>query len=265
MFFESHAHYDDFRYDVDRDALLSSMPDAGVDFIINAGADTRSSAYGIKLAEQYAFVYAAAGVHPHDAKELTDEKLARIKTMAAHPKVVAIGEIGLDFHYDHSPRDVQRYWFTRQLDLAMELGMPVIIHSRESARECCDIVKGYAAKGLRGVIHCYSGGAEMAMEYAGFNFYVGIGGVVTFPNARQLLNAAEALPMEKILLETDCPYLSPAPRRGERNDSRNLRFIAGKLAAIKCIKTEDVAAITKTNAMKLFFNQKNIAKLLQKC
>ena len=265
MYFDSHAHYDDKRYDNDRDMLLISLPGSGVDFIVNAGADMRSTAYGIKLAEKYSFVYAAAGVHPHAAKELTEEKLARIKKTAAHPKVVAIGEIGLDFYYDHSPRDVQRYWFNRQLDLALELGMPVIIHSRESARECCDVVKKYAAKGLRGVVHCYSGGAEMAMEYVDMDFYVGIGGVLTFPNARQLLRAAEVLPMERILLETDCPYLSPAPFRGERNDSRNLRFIAEKLAEIKCIKTEDAAKITKDNAMKLFFNQKNIANMLQKC
>jgi len=265
MYFESHAHYDDGRYDADRDALLMSMHKSGVDFIVNAGADMRSSAYGLKLAETYPFMYAAVGVHPHDARELTEDKLARIKTMAAHAKAVAIGEVGLDFHYDRSPRDVQRYWFTRQLDLALELGMPVIIHSREAARECCDVIIKYALRGLRGVIHCYSGGAEMAMEYVKSGFYVGIGGVLTFPNARQLISAAEALPMERILLETDCPYLSPAPNRGERNDSKNLRYIAERLAAIKCIKTEDVAAITKKNAMELFFNQKNIAKLLQKC
>jgi len=200
-------------------------------------------------------MYASVGVHPHSAKELTEAKLAELKELSAHPKVVAWGETGLDFHYDHSPRDVQRKWFTRQLETAIDVGLPVIIHSRESAKECYDATAAYAGRGLRGVIHCYSGGAEMALDYAKLGFYIGIGGVITFPNARQLLAAVRALPLGRILLETDCPYLSPSPRRGERNDSRNLRFVAEKIAELKDITPSEVARITRTNAEELFLGK----------
>ena len=256
MFFESHAHYDDKRYNHDRDELLKSLPASGIDLCLNAGADMRSSKTGIKLAERYSYIYASVGIHPHYVKDMKESDITELRRLSKHPKVVAIGEAGLDFHYDNSPRDAQRHWFKKQLELAIELGLPAIIHSRESTMECYEIVKEYAKKGLSGVLHCYSGSAEIAISYAKLGFYIGIGGVITFPKVRQLLTAVEALPLDKILLETDCPYLSPAPYRGDRNDSSKLIYIAKKIAEAKNVSIEEVAGITKENAIKLFFNKK---------
>ncbi|MDR2648218.1 MAG: TatD family hydrolase [Clostridiales bacterium] len=249
MFFESHAHYDDPRFDKDREELLASLQENGVDYIINVGADMESSEASVKLAENHSFVYAAAGVHPHAAGTLNDENLKALEDICFRPKVAAFGEIGLDFYYDHSPRDVQRYWFERQLELAERLNMPVIIHSREAAAETFDIIK--ISNVRNGVIHCYSGSASMALDYIKMGFCIGIGGVVTFENARKLREVVKAIPLERILLETDAPYLAPVPHRGERNNSYYLKIIAAKIAEIKEISIEEVAKTTFANAYKL--------------
>lgn len=251
MYFESHAHYDDSRFDKDRDELLSSFPEFGIDYVVNAGIDLYSSEYGLALADRYDFFYAAVGYHPHEVKHLTEEKFEELKELASHPKVVAVGEIGLDFYYDNSPREKQRYWFKRQLDWAAEIGLPVIIHSREAAQECFNMIKSSDVR--RGVIHCYSGSVEMAKEYIKMGFHIGVGGVITYKNAKILKNVVQSIPLDSILLETDCPYLSPRQVRGQRNDSKNLQFVAEEISKLKEIDLENLLSITKNNAEKLFF------------
>lgn len=251
MYFESHAHYDDERFDADRDELLGLLPKEGIDFVVNAGADIKSSEAGIAFSEKYDYFYAAVGVHPHEAKSLSEEGFMRLKELSKHKKVVAIGEIGLDFYYDNSPRDIQRKWFKAQLELAKEENLPVIIHSREAAAECFDMIKESGVR--QGVIHCYSGSPEMAADYVKMGFYIGIGGVITYKNAKKLLETAKAIPISRILLETDCPYLSPAQKRGERNDSRNLKFVVAKLSELLEKDPSEIAKITSENARKLFF------------
>lgn len=251
MYFESHAHYDDGRFKNDREEILNLLPSCGIDYVINVGCDMKSSRESIKMAEKYDYIYAAVGVHPHDAENMKESDLDEIRQMSNHKKVVAIGEIGLDFYYDNSPRDIQRYWFKRQLEIVKELNKPVIIHSRDASQETFDIIKESGVK--KGVIHCYSGSAQMAMDYAKMGFYIGVGGVVTFSNAKKLVEVVETIQLEQILIETDSPYLSPIPNRGKRNDSRNLQFVVEKIAKIKDISPEKVANITKLNAKQLFF------------
>ena len=251
MYFESHAHYDDGRFKNDREEILNLLPSCGIDYVINVGCDMKSSRESIKMAEKYDYIYAAVGVHPHDAENMKESDLDEIRLMSNHKKVVAIGEIGLDFYYDNSPRDVQRYWFKRQLEIVKELNKPVIIHSRDASQETFDIIKESGVK--KGVIHCYSGSAQMAMDYVKMGFYIGVGGVVTFSNAKKLVEVVETIQLEQILIETDSPYLSPIPNRGKRNDSRNLQFVVEKIAKIKDISPEKVANITKLNAKQLFF------------
>lgn len=251
MYFESHAHYDDGRFKNDREEILNLLPSCGIDYVINVGCDMKSSRESIKMAEKYDYIYAAVGVHPHDAENMKESDLDELRQMSNHKKVVAIGEIGLDFYYDNSPRDVQRYWFKRQLEIVKELNKPVIIHSRDASQETFDIIKESGVK--KGVIHCYSGSAQMAMDYVKMGFYIGVGGVVTFSNAKKLVEVVETIQLEQILIETDSPYLSPIPNRGKRNDSRNLQFVVEKIAKIKDISPEKVANITKLNAKQLFF------------
>lgn len=251
MYFESHAHYDDGRFKNDREEILNLLPSCGIDYVINVGCDMKSSRESIKMAEKYDYIYAAVGVHPHNAENMKESDLDEIRQMSNHKKVVAIGEIGLDFYYDNSPRDVQRYWFKRQLEFVKKLNKPVIIHSRDASQETFDIIKESGVK--KGVIHCYSGSAQMAMDYVKMGFYIGVGGVVTFSNAKKLVEVVETIQLEQILIETDSPYLSPIPNRGKRNDSRNLQFVVEKIAKIKDISPEKVANITKLNAKQLFF------------
>lgn len=252
MYFESHAHYDDKRFDKDREKLLKQLlPESGVETVINIGADMNSSYKSVKLAEKYPYFYAAVGVHPHDAASMSDQDLETLHALSNHRKVVAIGEIGLDFYYDNSPRNLQRFWFQKQLSLAKETNLPVVIHSREAAQECFNMIKSSGVR--RGVIHCYSGSAQMALDYIKMGFYIGIGGTLTYQNAKKTVEVVEAIPLEKILLETDSPYLSPVPKRGERNDSRNLVYVAEKIADIKKISHSQVTDITKENANNLFF------------
>lgn len=250
MYFESHAHYDDERFDDDRDELIMSLNAEGVETVINVASDIVSSKASIALAEKYSFFYASVGVHPHEVSKISESDIATLKELSKHPKVVAIGEIGLDYYYDLSPRDDQRYWFRRQLKLAEELNMPVIIHSRDAAQECFDIIKESSVR--RGVIHCYSGSAQMAKDYIDLGFYIGIGGSITFKNNRKGIEVVENIPIEKILIETDSPYLAPVPYRGRRNDSRLLKYVVEKISDVKKIPEIDIYNITKNNAEMLY-------------
>ena len=250
MYFDSHAHYDDERFDEDRYELIEKIHAEGVDYIVNAAADIPSCYTSLALAEKYPFVYCSIGVHPHDAKTLDDEKLEELKKLAQKNKVVAIGEIGLDYYYDASPREEQRKWFKAQLEMAKELNLPVIIHSREACQETFDIIMASGVK--EGVIHCFSGSRELAKEYVKKGFYIGIGGSLTFKNARKAVEVVEAIGLENILIETDAPYMTPVPHRGKRNDSSYLEHVVAKIAEIKGITVDEVGEKTCENAKKLF-------------
>ncbi len=249
--FESHAHYDDSRFDEDRDELLENLPFHNVERVINIGTSVKSSKKTIQLCEKYSHVFGSVGVHPHNVSTLADKDLQILKELAAHPKIVAIGEIGLDFYYDHSPREAQRNWFVKQIQLANETGLPLIIHSRDAAQEVFDILKQHKSPEGEGVIHCYSGSWQMAKAYTEMGFMIGIGGVITFPDSKKLKQVVEEIPLEFILLETDCPYLTPVPNRGKRNDSRNLLYIANKIAEIKGVTVETILKTTFDNGQRL--------------
>lgn len=248
MIFETHAHYDDGAFDGDRDTLLSSMQDNGIGRIINVGASLKSTAASIRLAEQYPFIYAAAGVHPSETAELDEEGFARLREQCLHRRVVAVGEIGLDYYWDEPSHEIQQMWFARQLELAREIKKPVIIHSREAAKDTYDIMAAHSAGEIGGVVHCFSYSVEMALEYVKMGFYIGVGGVVTFKNGKKLKEVVGAVPLDRILLETDSPYLSPDPYRGRRNSSLNIPYIAQKIAEIKGIPYDEVIAVTEENA-----------------
>lgn len=251
MIFDSHAHYDSRKYDEDREELLDSMQENGIGTIVNVGATWKSVTTVMELVEQYPFIYGALGLHPDEVGDLDEERFAFLKTQCQREKVVAVGEIGLDYYWDNESHDIQKKWFVKQLELARELDLPIIIHSRDAAEDTLKIMKEYA-KGLRGVIHCFSYSKEMAEEYVKMGFHIGIGGVVTFKNGKKLKEVAEVVPLEKILLETDCPYLAPEPYRGKRNCSLYIPQIAQAIADIKGITYEEVVAQTEKNAKMLF-------------
>lgn len=252
MIFESHAHYDDDAFDEDREELLNSFREKGIEYVINVGANIQTTKNTIALTEEYPFIYGAVGVHPSDTDELDEEKFAWLKEQCALPKIVAVGEIGLDYYWDEPDRKIQKKWFARQLELAREVKLPVIIHSRDAASDTLDMMKAANAGEIGGVIHCFSYTKETAREYLAMDFYFGIGGVITFNNAKKLKEAVEYIPMEKILLETDSPYLSPVPYRGKRNSSLNIPLIAKEIARIKGMNYDQVVNITTENASKLF-------------
>lgn len=252
MIFESHAHYDDEAFDEDRDILLNSFAKNGIGVVINVGASLGSCKTTIELMKQYPFIYGAMGVHPSETDELDEESFDWLKESLSIDKVVAVGEIGLDYHYKDPAPSIQKKWFERQLELAQEARLPVIIHSRDAARDTLDMIKSFNVKDLGGVIHCYSYTKEIAREYLDMDYYFGIGGVITFSNAKKLKEAVEYIPIDKILLETDSPYLAPEPNRGKRNSSLNLPYIAREIAALKGITYEEVLAVTHENAGKLF-------------
>lgn len=252
MIFESHAHYDDRAFEEDRDLLLKSLYANGIDTVINVGASLDSCKKTIELMDKYTFIYGAIGIHPSETGELDEEKFKWLKECCGHRKTVAVGEIGLDYHYEEPEHSIQKKWFERQLEMARELKLPVIIHSRDSARDTLDIIKSLYAQDLCGVIHCFSYAKEIAREYLDMGFYFGIGGVITFANAKKLKEAVEYIPIEKILLETDSPYLAPEPNRGKRNSSLNLPYIAKEIALLKGISYEEVIEITHENAQRLF-------------
>ena len=252
MIFDTHAHYDDEAFDEDRDVLLSGMKDAGVEYIVNIGASMASSKRSVALAEKYPFMYAAVGVHPDEVGELDEGKFATLKEWAKHEKVKAIGEIGLDYYWDKEGHDLQKHWFLRQMELAHEMKLPMIVHSREAAKDTLDMVIAAKPLELSGIIHCYSYSVEQAREYLNMGYYIGIGGVLTFKNGKKLKEVAEYTPLSQIVLETDCPYLAPVPYRGKRNDSSKLSYVAEELAAIKQVSVEEVIRITTENGRKLY-------------
>jgi len=247
---DSHAHYENKQFNHDRHDLLASMPSKNVELVINVGCNLRDSISSIQLADTYSHVYATVGIHPHNAKTLTDVLLEQLIQLSAHNKVVAYGEIGLDFHYNFSSQDVQRYWFKQQLQAAYDIGLPVVIHSREANQEVYDILASGSVHG--GVVHSFSGDAHLAQAYVEMGLYIGVGGVVTFDKTGQLQAAVAAVPLDHILLETDAPYLTPAPYRGKRNESHYLFHVAEAIAEIKGVTTEEVCNVTTQNTRKLF-------------
>lgn len=254
MIFDTHAHYDDDRFAPDRGELLSGMNENGIGRIINVGASFEGCKNSLTLAQEHDFIYAALGVHPSDIADLTEESCAWIRQHLSEPKVVAVGEIGLDYYWDKEPevQARQREWFRYQLQLAKESALPVSIHSREAAADTMEIMKEAAADGIPGVIHCYSYSKEQALEYVDMGYYIGVGGVVTFKNARKLKETVEAIPLERILLETDCPYMAPEPNRGKRNSSLYLTYVADAIAGLKGVTPEEVKTVTYENALRLF-------------
>lgn len=252
MIFESHAHYDDKAFEEDREELLAKLRENGIGYVVNVSSDLASVERTLALAKKYPFVYAAVGVHPSDCGELDEEKFAWLREQCRREKVLAVGEIGLDYHWDDVPRDVQKNWFARQLALAEEEGLPVIIHSREAAKDTLDIMRAEKPVGRRGVIHCFSYTKEIAKEFLSMGYLIGVGGVVTFQNAKKLRECVEYLPMDAILLETDSPYLAPVPYRGKRNCSLYLPCVAEEIARMKGMTAKEVVEITEKNAKELF-------------
>lgn len=254
MIFETHAHYDDEKFKNDQDETIKRVHDSGVDPIINVGASIESTKTTLALADKYDFIYAAVGVHPSDISGLNEETFDWLKKQTMLEKTVAVGEIGLDYYWDKEPdiQEAQRYWFKRQLSLAKESSLPVIIHSRDAAEDTRQIMKEACAQGIEGVIHCYSYSKEMALEFIKLGFYIGVGGVITFKNAKKLVETVAEIPLDRILLETDCPYMAPEPKRGTRNDSSNIPYVIEKIASIKAITASEVEDITRKNAFNLF-------------
>ena len=252
MIFESHAHYDDDAFDQDREQLIETLKENKIEYVINVGASLKSTRNTIELTKKYPFFYGAVGVHPSDTAELDEESFQWPQEQCELSKIVAVGEIGLDYYWDTPDHETQKKWFFRQMELAKSKKLPMIIHSRDAAKDTLDFMKEAKADVAGGVVHCFSYGKEMAREFLSMNFYLGIGGVVTFNNAKKLKEVVEYVPIEKILLETDSPYLAPVPNRGKRNSSLNLPFVAKEIAAIKNMAYDDVVAITNRNARQLF-------------
>ena len=252
MIIESHAHLDDKAFDEDRTQLMEQIKRSNIKYVMNVSASLSSIKTSVALANKYDFIYASVGVHPSETGELNENNFAWMKNQLFCKKVKAIGEIGLDYYWDTPEKEVQQYWFRRQLQLARETNMPVIIHSREAAEDTYRIMKEERADRLSGVIHCFSYTKETAKNYLNWNYYFGIGGVITFQNAKKLKEAVEYIPIQNIVLETDSPYLSPVPYRGKRNSPLNLPIIAEEIAKLKRMDVDKVIAITRENAKKLY-------------
>lgn len=252
MLFDSHAHYNDSRFDGDRDELLMSMSENNVGLIMNSCSSLEEMEDILGICEKYDFVYASAGIHPHEAEGLRMADMDRLREYLNHPRVKAVGEIGLDYFYDFSPRDVQKKWFAQQVDIAAELGMPVIIHDRDAHKDCMDILREHNIRDAGGVFHCYSGSAQMAREILDWGMYIAFGGTLTFKNAVRAVEAAEYVPLDRILIETDSPYLTPEPHRGKRNSSLYVHYVAEKLAEIKGVSAEEIERVTFENAKRCF-------------
>lgn len=252
MIIDTHAHYDDKAFEEDRAEVLGSMQTADVGRIVNIGSSLDACKRTIQLMEQYDFIYGALGIHPTDSGELTERDIEWIKEMCSLEKCVAVGEIGLDYYWDEPDRAIQKKWFVRQLELAKEVKLPVVIHSRDAAQDTVEIMKAEHAQDIGGVVHCYSYSRELAKTFLDMGFYFGIGGVVTFNNGRKLKEVVEYLPMDRIVLETDSPYLAPVPFRGKRNDSRKLSYVVEQIAQIKGISLEEVQQTTTQNAYNLY-------------
>lgn len=252
LIFDSHAHYDDHAFDKDREELLAGLSSNGIGYVMNVSARMDEIKDSVALAEKYDFIYAAAGVHPTEVYSLSESEICEIEKALSHPKVKAVGEIGLDYHFDDTDKTKQKKWFEMQADIALKHNMPIIIHSRDAAADTLEMAKAMGLRDTRCVMHCFSYEPEMAKIYLDMGFYIGVGGVVTFKNARKLKETVEYMPADRILLETDCPYLAPAPHRGERNDSTLIKYVADEIGRIKKMNAEDVIAITAENAMKMY-------------
>ncbi len=251
--FDSHAHYDDCAFDTDREVLLASLPQRGVGVVVNAAVDVASAERLLALAQQYPYLYAAVGIHPEAVGRATDDWLAALARLARQPKAVAIGEIGLDYHYDDSaPREEQRAWLRRQLALANEMGLPVIVHDRDAHEDTLTLLREYRP---RGVVHCFSGSVEMMREVVNLGMYIGLGGATTFKNARRPAAVAAAVPLDRLLLETDAPYMAPEPHRGKRCDSSMIASTAARIAALRGVDTDTVLAAAYENATRLFLQK----------
>ena len=251
MIFDTHAHYDDKQFKEDRNQLMEQMQENGIGTIVNVSATVDSWADTIQLTEEYDIVYGAIGVHPDEVGNLTDAKFEEMKTFLENEKIVAVGEIGLDYYWDTNAHEIQEKWFIKQLELAKSKDLPVNIHSRDAAKDTMRIMKQYG-NSLSGIIHCYSYSREVAREYVKMGYYLGIGGVITFQNAKKLKEVVKEIPLEHLVLETDCPYLAPTPNRGKRNTSLNLKYVAEEIANIKNISLEEVIEQTKQNARKVY-------------
>lgn len=247
--FDTHAHYDDGQFDPDRGELLSGLCEKGVSFVIDCGCDAKSSEKAIELAEKYDFVFAAVGIHPHEAEEAADADFDRIEQLLTHKKAVAVGEIGLDYHYDFTPREKQIEAFERQILLAKKLQKPIIVHDREAHADTLELLKRHMPMG---VVHCFSSGKEMAKEITDLGMYIGLGGAVTFKNARRPVEVAAAVPPDRLLLETDCPYMAPVPFRGKRCDSSLIEYTAKTIAAIRGTDVQELIDTCAENAKRLF-------------
>ena len=252
--FDTHAHYDARQFDPDRDQVLSALPGRGVELVVNPGCDLASSRKAVELAGRYPFVYAAVGVHPEDCGDWTDEDVEELRALANHPKVVAVGEIGLDYYWpENPPKELQKRVFRAQLALARELDLPVIVHDREAHGDSMELVREFPE--VRGVFHCFSGSAEMARELVKLGWMISFTGVLTYKNARKAVEAARAVPLDRIMIETDSPYMTPVPHRGRRNDSGYVGLICQKLAELKGIDPEQCSAATLNNGRKFFHIQ----------
>ncbi|MDO5040891.1 MAG: TatD family hydrolase [Peptoniphilus sp.] len=251
---DSHVHLDDPKFDYDRENLIEKLPEQGINCVYNIGADMESSVASVQLADKYDHIKAVIGIHPHSAKTYNDEIEAKLEELAKNEKVRAIGEIGLDYYYDNSPRDVQVEVFKRQIELAHRLDLPIVIHSRSASQETFDIIKSALDKypDLKFLIHCFSQSAEMMREYVKMGCYIALGGVVTFKNAKEPKKVAEQVPLDKLLLETDCPYLAPEPMRGKRNEPYYIKYVAEKIAEIRNISVDELVEATDANTRRFY-------------
>ena len=252
LIFDTHAHYDDDAFDTDREELLANLSGQGIARVVNVGSSLAACRRTLELMDKYDYIYGAIGVHPSETAELDEETFKLLKQWCAHEKCLAIGEIGLDYYWDEPEREIQKKWFVRQLALAREVQMPVVIHSRDAAKDTIDIMHAEHAEEIGGVVHCYSYTTETAKTFLDMGFYFGIGGVLTFKNAKKLKEAVEYIPMDRIVLETDCPYLAPEPNRGKRNSSLNLPYVVATMAAIKGVSEEEVRKAMWENSLALY-------------
>lgn len=256
MIFETHAHYEDEAFDKDRKELLTSLPGQGIEYIVNVSSGINTVDKVIALTEEYPFVYGTAGIHPGDSAELNEETFSWLKERAKHSKIVAIGEIGLDYYWDTPNREIQQIWFARQMDMARDLSLPLVIHSRDAANDTYRMMKEAKVDELGAIIHCFGYGIEQAKQYLNMGFYLGIGGVVTFTNGKKLKEVVTYAPLEQLVLETDCPYLAPVPHRGKRNNSLYLDYVVKEIAKLKNIDYETVVQVTYENAKRFYFNER---------
>jgi TatD DNase family protein len=251
-FIDSHAHLDDERFDADREELINSLYENRVETVLNPGADLNTSKSAVALADKYPFIYAAVGCHPHDSKYMNDDTMNIFRELAKDKKVIGIGEIGLDYYYDNSDRETQKKWFREQIRLAKELDLPYIVHDRDAHEDVFRIMKEEHYSGTRGILHCYSSSVEMAKEFVRLGFYISLGGPVTFKKARTPKLVAKEVPIDRLLIETDCPYLTPEPFRGKRNEPKYVRYVAEEIARIREVDVNEIAEVTKLNFKRLF-------------